>query len=317
MAGWYGCLSLMANVSLLILFNPVSGGGRAEQAAGRLARTLSGAGHKTALAPTRREPGDGWLDERLTDTAVLVILGGDGAVRAAAGAAIRTRTPVYHVPYGTANLFAREFGMDRKPATLLRALDRFDVRLVDVGEANGEPFVLMASVGFDADVVHDLAARRGASISYLSYLGPLLSQLRRWDPTSHSIKIDGRSVELDPPSRGTIIVANARCYAFGLNPAPDADMTDGLLDAIDLPMPTRRSVVAWMLKLRLGRRRGVKTRRGALIEIRCETPRRLQLDGDPSGDTSRLFRLSIRRRVLPVLIPLKSPPVVSDEQVGV
>jgi diacylglycerol kinase family enzyme len=307
----------MANAPLLILFNPVSGGGRAEQAAVALARTLRAAGHETAMTPSRKEPGDDWLDERLADMAVMVILGGDGAVRAAAGAAVRTGTPVYHVPYGTANLFAREFGMDRKPATLLRALDRFDVRRVDVGEANGESFVLMASVGFDADVVHDLAARRGASISYLSYAGPLLRQLSRWDPTTLSMKIDGRSVELEPPARGTMIVANARGYAFGLNPAPDADMTDGLLDVIELPMPTRRSVLSWVVKLRLGRRQGVKTRRGALIEIRCETPQRLQLDGDPSGDTSRLFCLSIRRGVLPVLIPLKSPPVVSDEQVGV
>jgi len=303
MAGWYGCLSLMANESLLILYNPVSGGGRAERAAERLARTLRGAGHRTALTPTRREPGDGWLDERLTGTAVMVILGGDGAVRAAAGAAIRTGTPLYHVPYGTANLFAREFGMDRQPTTLLRALERFDVRLVDVGDADGEPFVLMASVGFDAGVVHDLAERRGASISYLSYTGPLFRQLRQWDPTPLAMSIDGRSVELNPPARGTIVVANARGYAFGLNPAPDADMTDGLLDVIDLPMPTRRSVLAWMVKLRLGLRRGVKVRRGAVIEIRCETPQRLQLDGDPSGGEARVFGLSIRPGVLPVLFP--------------
>jgi diacylglycerol kinase family enzyme len=72
-----------------------------------------------------------------------------------------------------------------------------------------------------------------------------------------------------------------------------------------------------MVKLRLGRRRGVKTRRGAVIEIRCEHPRRLQLDGDPAGGTARVFGLSIRPGVLPVLVPLKSPAVVSDEQVGV
>ncbi len=293
----------MANASLLILFNPVSGGGRAKQAAERLAETLRGAGNQVAVTPTRREPDDGWLDQRLAGAAVLVILGGDGTVRSVVGAAIRTRTPVYHVPYGTANLFAREFGTDRRAATLLRALDRFDVRWVDIGEANGEPFVLMASVGFDADVVHDLAARRGASISYLSYTGPLLRQLRKWDPTPLAMSIDGRSVELNPPARGTIVVANARGYAFGLNPAPDADMTDGLLDVIDLPMPTRRSVLAWMVKLRLGLRRGVKVRRGAVIEIRCETPQRLQLDGDPSGDKAHVFGLSIRHGVLPVLFP--------------
>ena len=54
----------MANAPLLILFNPVSGSGRAEQAAGRLAQTLRAAGHETVVTPTRREPGDGWLDEQ-------------------------------------------------------------------------------------------------------------------------------------------------------------------------------------------------------------------------------------------------------------
>jgi len=297
----------MANTSLLILFNPVSGGGRAKQAAERLAETLRGAGYQAAVTPTRREPDDGWLDQRLAGAAVLVILGGDGTVRSIAGAAIRTRTPLYHVPYGTANLFAREFGTDRRAATLLRALDRFDVRWVDIGEANGEPFVLMASVGFDADVVHDLASRRGASISHLSYAGPVLRQLRRWDPPSLSVKIDDRPVELDPPARGTIIVANARGYAFGLNPAPDADMTDGLLDVVALPMATRRSVLAWLVKLRLGRRGGVRVRRGAAIEIKSERPQRLQLDGDPVGGTAAVIGLSIRPGVLPVLVPPGSP----------
>ncbi len=294
----------MANV--LILYNPVSGGGRARQAAGRLADTLRGAGHETVAKATRREPGDGWLDDLLRDAAVLVVVGGDGAVRAASGAAARAGTPLYHVPYGTANLFAAEFGMERKPATLLAALERLDVRWVDVGEADGEPFVLMASVGFDAEVVHDLAARRGDSISYLTYAGPLMRQLKAWEPPTLSVKIDGRPVELDPPARGTIIVANARRYAFGLNPAPDADMTDGLLDVLYLPMATRRSVLAWMAKLRFGRRRdgkGVIVRRGATVEIRCEQPRRLQLDGDPAGTNAQAINLSIRPGVLPVLTP--------------
>ena len=49
--------------------------------------------------------------------------------------------------------------------------------------------------------------------------------------------------------------------------------------------------------------RGVNVRRGAVIEIRCEHQRRLQLDGDPAGGTARVFRLSIRPGVLPVLVP--------------
>lgn len=292
----------MANRSVPILFNPISGAGRGERAAHALAAALGEAGYASETLPTRPEPGDAWLDGPLDGAAALVVVGGDGAVRAVAGAAIRTGTPLYHVPRGTANLFAGLFGMDRRPATLLAALERGAVQWVDACQAAGEPFLLMASVGFDAEVVHDLAARRGDSISYRSYAAPIARQLKRWAPMSVSVSIDGRPL---PPGEaaGTVVAANAPCYAFGLNPAPDADMTDGLLDVVALPTPTRRSVLAWMvrLRLRLGR---PAAHRGAAVEIRCDRQARLQLDGDP-GPVGDVFHLSVRRRVLPVLVPGK------------
>lgn len=292
--------------SVLILFNPISGHGRAGHAAGLLAGELRAAGHDTTVVPTRREPGHQWLAERLGDESVLVVVGGDGAVRASAEAAIRTQTPLYHVPYGTANLFAGEFGMDRRAGTLLRALERLDVRRVDVGEADGELFVLMASVGFDAEVVHDLAQHRGGRISYLSYVGPILRQLRRWRPAVLAISVDGRDLPL--PGPGTVVVANARRYAFGLDPAPAADMTDGLLDVVFLPTASRQQVLYWMLKLRLGRHQGdpaVIVQRAVEVRIECDQPQRLQLDGDPASETRPRagFQLVVRPGVLPVLVP--------------
>jgi diacylglycerol kinase family enzyme len=290
---------------MLILFNPISGGGRAERAAGNLATSLRAAGHTADLVATRREPDDDWLAQRLADVSLLVVVGGDGTVRAAAGAAIRTRTPLYHVPFGTANLFAREFGMDRHIRTLYRAIDHFTVRWVDTGVADGEGFVLMASVGYDAEVVHDLAAHRGRSISYLSYAGPLLRQLRRWQPATMSLVIDGRSAG-GPPTPGTVVVANARGYAFGLNPARNADMADGLLDVVFFPTASRWQLLTWLVKLRLGgplEDPAMVVGRGATVQIECDRPQRLQLDGDAPVDlTARtLFSLSVRPRVLPIL----------------
>ncbi len=292
--------------SVLILFNPISGGGRAGHAAGRLDGELRAAGHDSITVPTRREPGHEWLVERLGNESVLVVVGGDGAVRATAEAAIRTRTPLYHVPYGTANLFAGEFGMDRRAGTLLRALDRLEVHWVDVGDADGELFVLMASVGFDAEVVHDLAAHRGGRISYLSYAGPMLRQLRDWKPVGLAISVDGLDLPLAGP--GIVVVANARRYAFGLDPAPGADMTDGLLDVVYLPTASRRQVLLWMAKLRLGRHEAdpaVIMQRGVDVRIECDQPQRLQLDGDPAseGNPRAGFRLVVRPGVLPVLVP--------------
>ena len=67
--------------------------------------------------------------------------------------------------------------MTRSAPALLAALEARRILEVDVGLANDHPFLLMASVGFDADVVHDLAARRGNSISHLSYLPPIIEIL--------------------------------------------------------------------------------------------------------------------------------------------
>ncbi len=122
---------------------------------------------------------------------MLVVVGGDGAMRLAAASAVRTGTPVYHYPLGTENLFSREFGMSASPAALLDALRSLRVEHVDVGVANGRTFLLMVSMGYDAEVIHDLSARRGGGISHLSYLGPLVRQLRRWRPPELTVRADG------------------------------------------------------------------------------------------------------------------------------
>jgi diacylglycerol kinase family enzyme len=276
---------------------------------------LRGAGYETALAPTRVEADDGSGDadgdEGLPGTEAdraLVVVGGDGAVRLAAGAAIRGRAPLYHVPCGTANLFAREFAMTGRPDRLLEALADRRVRWVDAALADDRRFLLMASVGFDAQVVHDLARGRGASISYLSYVRPLLRQLRRWRPPKLAVTVDGRPLDL--ASTGTVVVANCRHYMWGLNPARGAVMTDGKLDIVFLPTRGLADLLGWMGRCARGRQladpRFVHCL-GSTVEIDCDEPQRVQLDGDPSpgavGGGHGALRLEIQPGVLPVLLP--------------
>ncbi len=300
----------MARGSVLILFNPVAGGGRARAAAERIDVLLRRAGYETGLAPTRvgagDEGGDDWL--RVGPARAFVVVGGDGAVRSAASAAIRSRTPLYHVPCGTVNLFAREFAMTGRPDRLLRALEHHRVRWVDAALANGRRFLLMASVGFDAQVVHDLAQRRGASISRFSYIRPLVRQLRRWRPPKLVVTVDERP--LDVESTGTVVVANCRRYMWGLNPARGAVMTDGKLDVVFLPIRGRADLLGWMGRCALGRHladpRLVRSL-ASTVRIDCDEPQRVQLDGDPSpgavGGDQGALHLEVEAGVLPVLVP--------------
>lgn len=294
---------------VMILYNPIAGAGRAAEIAEALETPLGAAGHATTVAETSLAPPEEWLDGALAEVDLLVVVGGDGAVRLASASAARTGTPIYHFPFGTENLFAREFGADRSEPRLVAAIERFEVRRVDVGEANGSPFLLMASVGFDAEVVHDLAAHRTGGISHRSYAKPIFRQFTRWQPPRISVTIDGAErIDAQP---GFLVVANSRQYARRLDPARHASMTDGYLDVVFFPTRTRRELLGWLVRCIRGTHvddRRLVYERGQTVEWRCEDACLYQVDGDRPDVAAEDrvvadVQISLRPSTLPVLLP--------------
>jgi diacylglycerol kinase family enzyme len=289
---------------VVVLFNPVSGVGRALAAAERLAQGLRAAGVEIRLLPTERRPANEWLRPALADARLLVVCGGDGAVRMSAIEAARASVPLWHAPCGTENLFARTFGMTAEPAAVARALAADRTTRLDLGRVDDESFAIMASVGFDAEVVHLVAARRTGAISHLSYARPILELAATWRASRLAWTIDGEHEEL---GEGIVVVGNMRAYGVGLNPAAEAVHDDGLLDSVFIPARRALDLLPWALLLRLGLAHrlpdwiaphggGHRMRRGAQIELISEPAARLQLDGDPSalsasaGSSDRVVR---------------------------
>jgi diacylglycerol kinase family enzyme len=315
---------------VVLVANPISGRGRADRMAGEAAAALRARGHSARRIPTRLEPTEDWLDPELEGADAMVVVGGDGAVRLASDAAIRTGVPLHHLPLGTENLFAREMGSTRRPRDLVAAVESGRVQRVDAasfevagGDERGddaggddatppETFLLMASLGIDSEVVHDLAERRTGSITHLSYARPIARQALTWRAPAVDVVVDGEP--LVHGARGTVIVANCRQYGGRLDPIRDASMTDGRLDVVVLPGRTAigMSVRALQCRLRLaGRSRRLPRGRGRTIEVRCSPASRVQVDGDPAVAVGRAVeRLTCRVRpdALPVLVgPARSP----------
>jgi diacylglycerol kinase family enzyme len=170
------------------------------------------------------------------------------------------------------------------------ALEHRSIRHVDVGIANGRMFLLMASVGFDAEVVHTLAASRGGRISHLTYIKPILSTMRSWSPPRLSIEIDGKSVVSQ--QQGMVVVANCRQYGWRIDPALRADMADGVLDVIFMPARSLLGVIAWAYRCRTRRHLrhpSLTEARGRAVVVRSDRPQHFQLDGDPPGVIKELL----------------------------
>ena len=299
---------------VLLLYNPISGAGRSKALVAALQPRLEALAleHRLPLellqVPTRPEPPLDWLDEHLDAVDLLVVIGGDGAMRLAADAAVRHGTAVYHCPAGTENLFARDFGMTSSPERLFEAISTGERRRVDIARVGEELCLLCCSIGVDAEVTHDLATNRTGSISHLSYLRPLMRQLRLWRrrPPSFEVEVDG--VSLGPPRPGVVVVGNSRQYALRLDPTGDADNADGLLDVVQFPARTVIGLALWVLRCRVRRqfKSGAARRaRGRRVVIRSDPPARIQIDGDPArgGKPVDGFEAEIEPGALVVLVP--------------
>lgn len=332
-----------APLRVLILANSSSGAGKAAALVASARDDLVGRGHRVSVltvpngaTPHAERAGFGAeFRRRLADADLLVVAGGDGTIHHVLDAVVERGIPLYHFPFGTENLFARDFAMRNDPGALLRAIDAGRTALVDVGVIDPAPlttppgaepwdsrlFAIMCSVGPDAAVVHRLAAIRRGPISHFSYLRPVMDEMHEpWLPVV-SIEVNGR--EIVHQRKGMVVVANSRQYAARVDPAFHARNDDGLLDVVFFPADTGIEVVGWLLRSRF-RMNGIDG--SGAIHAAARTIRvtsqdaspRFQVDGEAGPPLTRLdlsFSLHpARLRVLLGAGAAKSPtsPIITE-----
>jgi diacylglycerol kinase family enzyme len=160
---------------------------------------------------------------------------------------------------------------------------------IDTARANGKFMLLMASVGYDAAVVTDLANRRGSLITHLSYLVPCVRQIFKWNPPCATIVVDGKEVVAN--QIGWAVVANSKYYARGLNPARNANISDGKLDVVFFPLKGRLSLFKWIRLMKRGthlQHSEVFYTTGKQIIISTEETSPWQFDGDALGNATEM-----------------------------
>jgi YegS/Rv2252/BmrU family lipid kinase len=215
--------------------------------------------------------------------------GGDGVLARIVPAIMHTETALGVVPLGTGNVWARELGL---PLQAERAIARQLAEppgRVDIGTANGRPFLVIASAGLDARIVELVEGDAGAkALGQLAY--PLASFAiaaeLRGVPTR--VWLDEARTPLELPLLAGI-VTNGRLYG-GLVPlVPNARLDDGVLDVVLFPGAGALEATAHAARVLAGLHHGdpsVLIRRAR--RIRLETIGRtlpVQSDGDPLGTT--------------------------------
>lgn len=159
-----------------------------------------------------------------------IAVGGDGTA-SAVRARVPLEVPMLVIPMGTENLLGRYLRQSTDPAAVLDVVENGVVIDLDLGWANGSPFLLMISAGFDAEVIRRLHERRRGNIRRATYLLPVLSAIGSY--TFHPMRIYWDTADAAGAESTLcrwLFGFNLPLYALGLPVAPNAVGTDGLLD---------------------------------------------------------------------------------------
>lgn len=285
---------------VLIMANPTSGGYNAEFL-DDVRRRLEDLGCKTEIRLTRHA---GEIGELCSDpdlcVRTLVIAGGDGSINEAlTGLQDHPDPPQLAViPFGTANVLALELGLPRNPRAIAELIFQGKTRPLHFGLANGRPFVLMASTGFDAEVVHAVPLTLKRRFGKLAYVITALKTGLRRKSAELKIELDGACLA------GKFAVAsNARHYGGPFVICPGG-ATDPGLHMLVLERDDPWSSFCYGIALLLGR---IHKARGASVtpfqraRISAKDHVAAQVDGDPFGATP----LEIRQtdKTVPILVP--------------
>jgi diacylglycerol kinase family enzyme len=222
----------------------------------------------------------------------VVVFSGDGGFNEALNGLDRD-VPIGFLPGGGTSVLPRALGLPRDPVAAARqiaeALEVGRSRRISLGRVNGRRFAFAGGVGLPAEVVRrvDVLGRgrdggRPGDLAFVWAIVRALAERRGRLEPQLEIEGYGRAV--------CAFVANGSPYTYagplGLPIARDAAFDRGLdlIAPVEVVPAALPSVAARVLSGRADARRFLREHDLDRVEIRCDIPLPLQVDGEDLGD---------------------------------
>ena len=227
------------------------------------------AGHASEIATKAKDDG---VD-------VVVAVGGDGTVNEVARAIVHSNTALGIIPCGSGNGLARHLLLPLNVRKAIDVINRGEVRQLDYGIINDYPFFCTCGMGFDAFVSMKFAeaGKRGP----ITYVENVLREGLKYKPETYTIEDDNGTLQY---KAFLISCANASQYGNNAYIAPQASMSDGLMDVIIMePFDVFEApqISIEMFSKTLDNNSKIKTFRTRHLHIHRDKPGVIHYDGDP------------------------------------
>ncbi len=285
-----------------LIFNPQARSQRGQ----RVVRFLMKRATDFALYATRSAEDAGELAAKFAAAGepVVVAAGGDGTLNTVVRGLAGTKTALGILPAGTMNVFARELGIPTGNfQRAFKVIEGGDVRRIDLFEANGAPFVQMAGVGYDAQVIEETTWETKKMFGPLAYLFSAVRVLGEDPPRMVVECANGRREE------GVCVIAgNGSLYGGQFKLFRKADNQDSMLDVLVFKEAGYRVVLESLRGIAKG---GVDLGASTMsylqsgsFTVRSDREVPVEVDGEYLGRAAEV-RFGAAKRRLRVLAPEK------------
>lgn len=249
--------------------------------------TTQYAGHATEIA----------RDYSARGTYRIYAVGGDGTANEVLNGMADSDSSLAIIPGGTGNDFVQYITGDFRRDEILRETILGEEELIDVGMVNEKYFLNVASVGFDAKVNYKAGGFKGKPLigPKLAYYGGILASLSDLSPLE--VKIHDRT-ETRASKIFMLAVANGQIYGGGFHIAPQASITDGLFDIIEVAPLTIPKILKYMPMLKKGIHLGlpeISFFRSDRIQITSDKEFYVNVDGETVLSKDVDFRMRAKK----------------------
>ena len=264
---------------ILAIFNPAAGRNR-RQRFDEIVNLLRKEGCEVEVRVTEHRGHAEEMARAISSTRVDLIAaaGGDGTINEVVNGLRGTGVALGIIPLGTANVVADEIGLRKDPANVARALAHGPLRPIHVGLCNGRRFVMMAGVGFDANVVSRVSLALKKVVGPLAYIWAAGLQGFRDPFALCTVTIDGKTAQ-----SVSVVACNGRRYGGPFTAAPTANLADDSFQVVLMKGRGWFSVARYGMSLIFGRVAmwpDVEIVTGRALTVEGSQGQAVQADGD-------------------------------------
>ncbi|KPU26750.1 hypothetical protein TR13x_08760 [Caloranaerobacter sp. TR13] len=157
---------------------------------------------------------------------IIVAVGGDGTINEVMIGIVEMGKGILGIiPGGTGNDLARTLNIPENVKYALDLIIDRKVKSIDLGYADGKPFLNVASIGFDAEIVKNTEKIKRYVKSKFAYTVGLLVTLISYKCKKIKVKLDDRELNEEIL---LIAIGNGKYYGGGMAICPNAVEDDGL-----------------------------------------------------------------------------------------